>query len=85
MKCGYNGKILFVNLTKRRIEIEKPSQRVYHRYLGGIGIGAKMIYEKQKPKIAPLCPDNMTEVSHDDFLPVDNFLLFRKTSYEIFI
>jgi len=35
MPKGYNGKIMRVNLSKRKIVVEKPDQSFYRRYMGG--------------------------------------------------
>jgi aldehyde:ferredoxin oxidoreductase len=32
---GYNGKILYVNLTTKKITVETPTQKFYRKYLGG--------------------------------------------------
>lgn len=36
---GWTGKILVIDLTKKRIEVETPGLDVYHRYVGGKGLG----------------------------------------------
>jgi aldehyde:ferredoxin oxidoreductase len=59
MKGGITGKILWVNLTKGTKEVLKPEHAIYRHFLGGYGIGVKLIYEKQKPGLAPLDPENI--------------------------
>jgi aldehyde:ferredoxin oxidoreductase len=56
---GYMGKILFVNLTTGEIKEETPDESLYRDYLGGYGIGAKILYDRQKPGVDPLGPDNI--------------------------
>jgi aldehyde:ferredoxin oxidoreductase len=56
---GYTGKILRVDLTDGKIEIEEPAESFYRRYLGGSGfVGYYLL--KEIPKGAdPLGPDNL--------------------------
>ncbi|HUT88681.1 MAG TPA: aldehyde ferredoxin oxidoreductase family protein [Thermoguttaceae bacterium] len=55
---GTMGKILIVDLTKKEISEETPSDEVYLSYLGGYGLGAYYLYKLQKPGVDPLGPDN---------------------------
>ena len=48
MKGGITGKILWVNLSTGTHEVLEPEQDLYHKYLGGYGIGVRLIYDKQK-------------------------------------
>ncbi len=57
-KC-YAGKMLFVDLSQGSIKEEKPSEQLYRDYIGGAGIGARILYERMKPKADPLGADNM--------------------------
>ena len=59
MKGGITGKILWVNLATGTHEVLEPAKDLYHQYLGGYGIGVKLIYEKQKPGLASLSPENI--------------------------
>jgi aldehyde:ferredoxin oxidoreductase len=56
---GYMGKILFVNLTTGEITPETPDESLYRDYIGGYGIGAKIIYDRQKAGVDALGPDNI--------------------------
>lgn len=56
---GTMGRILHVDLGKRELSIETPSDDVYLRYLGGYGLGAYYLYKLQKPKVDALGPDNL--------------------------
>lgn len=59
MAGGYMGKILFVDLSTGDIREEKPEEDLYRDYIGGYGIGAKTIYDRQKAGVDPLGSDNM--------------------------
>lgn len=59
MLSGYMGKILFVDLTQGTITEESLPESVYRGFIGGIGLGARVLYERMKPKVDPLGPENM--------------------------
>ena len=59
MKGGILGKILWVNLSQGSIKVVEPEKSLYEQFLGGYGIGVKLIYDKQKAKVGPLDPDNI--------------------------
>ncbi len=56
---GYNGRILLVDLTSGSIEEESLPERVYRDFIGGQGLGVRILYERTKHKADPLGPDNM--------------------------
>ena len=56
---GFTGKFLNVNLTTGQISVERPDESLYRRYLGGYGIGARMLWDRVPAGIDPLGPDNM--------------------------
>ncbi|MBW1768007.1 MAG: aldehyde ferredoxin oxidoreductase, partial [Deltaproteobacteria bacterium] len=59
MVYGYTGKILFVDLTSGKLKEESPPEQMYREYIGGTGLGARILYEKIKPGADPLGPDNI--------------------------
>ncbi len=59
MASGYNGKVLFVDLSSGSIKEESLPEKVYRDFIGGQGLGARILYERMKPKVDPLGPDNM--------------------------
>ena len=59
MASGYNGKVLFVDLSSGSIKEECLPEKVYRDFIGGQGLGARILYERMKPKVDPLGPDNM--------------------------
>jgi aldehyde:ferredoxin oxidoreductase len=56
---GYSGRILFVDLTSGKMEEESLTESTYRDFIGGVGLGARILYERMKPKVDPLGPDNM--------------------------
>lgn len=59
MLGGYTGKILFVDLTAGVIKEETPPEKIYRDFIGGTGLGVRILYEHIKPKADPLGPENM--------------------------
>ena len=47
MTRGYMGKMLFVDLSKREIKEELLDEKVCYDFIGGYGIGARIIYNLQ--------------------------------------
>ena len=55
---GCTGKILRVNLTKGRITEDAWEEGVARKFLGGRGLGAKILFEELRPGVDPLGPEN---------------------------
>ncbi len=53
------GKILFVNLSSGEIDVKEPGEELYLQFLGGYGIGARILYSHQQPGVDPVGPYNM--------------------------
>jgi aldehyde:ferredoxin oxidoreductase len=58
MAGGYMGKLLFVNLSTGEIREETPEESLYRDFIGGYGIGARILYSHQKDGVDPLGPEN---------------------------
>lgn len=56
---GFWGKILHVNLSDGSFEYEELDESFYRKYLGGHGIGVKVLWDRLKPGADPLGPDNI--------------------------
>jgi aldehyde:ferredoxin oxidoreductase len=59
MQGGYAGKMLFVDLTKGKIEEKELTEEMAKRFIGGYGIGARVLYDLMKPGVDPLGPENV--------------------------
>jgi len=59
MAYGYRGKILHVDLTHRKIEVEEKEDDFYRTFLGGRGIGYQYLLREVPPKIDPFSPENI--------------------------
>lgn len=58
-RYGYMGKMLFVDLTKGALHEEELSEETARKFVGGYGIGARVIMERMKAGTDPLGPDNI--------------------------
>jgi aldehyde:ferredoxin oxidoreductase len=56
---GYMGKILNVDLSKGTIEEEALDEQLCRDYIGGYGLGAKLLYERMPAGADALGPDNI--------------------------
>jgi len=63
MLYGYTGKILRIDLTSKKIEIETPDENFYRSYMGGSNIGAYYLLKELKPNVDPLNPENILIIS----------------------
>lgn len=59
MSRGYIGKMLFVDLSKWEIKEELLDEKICYDFIGGYGIGARIIYNLQRAGIDPLGPENI--------------------------
>lgn len=59
MPKGYMGKVLWVDLTERRSWEEALPEEVYRQFLGGYGLGVKLLYDRMAPGVDPLGPENI--------------------------
>ncbi|RKY66766.1 MAG: aldehyde ferredoxin oxidoreductase, partial [Candidatus Latescibacterota bacterium] len=59
MTGGYVGKLLFVDLSEGTISEEALDETLCRNFLGGYGIGAKVLYDRMKPGVDPLGPENI--------------------------
>ncbi len=59
MLKGYTGKIAFVDLSRRESRVIQLDESICSDFLGGYGIGAKLLYDFQKPNTDPLNPESI--------------------------
>jgi aldehyde:ferredoxin oxidoreductase len=58
-KYGYIGSMLFVNLSNGTFRTEDLPEDLAKKFVGGYGIGARIIYERMKAGTDPLGPSNI--------------------------
>lgn len=69
---GFTGKILHVDLTNQRLDVEEPDEGFYRQYVGGGLLGLYYHWKKTPAGADPLSPDNtlVFAVSPSTGLPV---------------
>jgi len=58
MPCGYNGRLLHVDLTREEWRVEEPPQEFYRTYFGGSALGLYYLLKDTPPGVDALGPDN---------------------------
>lgn len=58
MATTYNGKLLRVNLTDGSIKTEELPQDLADKFIGGRGLGTKILYDEGGATVEPLSPEN---------------------------
>lgn len=59
MPYGYTGKILHVDLSNKKIEVEENNEAFYRSYLGGRGIGYHYLMQHVGAGTDPFSPENI--------------------------
>ncbi|MBF0105144.1 MAG: aldehyde ferredoxin oxidoreductase family protein [Deltaproteobacteria bacterium] len=59
---GTSNKVLEVDLTKENFKVYQVTEEERRLYLGGKGLGIKLLYDRMKPKTDPLGPDNIIAI-----------------------
>jgi aldehyde:ferredoxin oxidoreductase len=67
MARGYMGKMLFVDLSQRKLRDELLDEKLCREFIGGYGIGAKILFSQQKAGVDPLGPDNILGILSGPF------------------
>lgn len=58
MQTAYNGKIARINLTTGEIKVEDLNMELATKFIGGRGLGTKMLYDEGVATVDPLSPEN---------------------------
>ncbi len=56
--AGYEGKLLEVNLTTGATKTSTVEKDTVRKYIGGSGLGAKLMLDRVSPDVDPFSPDN---------------------------
>ncbi|MGW8179204.1 MAG: aldehyde ferredoxin oxidoreductase N-terminal domain-containing protein, partial [bacterium] len=59
MANGYNGKILLVDLTNGKFQIEQPGEAFYRKYMGGSALAMYYLLKEMPANVDPLGADNV--------------------------
>ncbi len=58
MANGFMGKILWADLSRKELRDEVLDEKLARQFLGGYGLGARLIFSRQEAGVDPLGPDN---------------------------
>jgi aldehyde:ferredoxin oxidoreductase len=58
MANGFMGKMLWVDLSTKELKDEVLDEKLARQYLGGYGLGARILFSRQAAGVDPLGPDN---------------------------
>ncbi|MFC1971076.1 aldehyde ferredoxin oxidoreductase N-terminal domain-containing protein [Chloroflexota bacterium] len=59
MSVGYRGKILTINLDSGEVGVELLPDSLYRDYIGGVGLGVKLLYDRQRGGVDALSEENI--------------------------
>jgi len=62
MARGFMGKTLLANLSENQLIDEVLDEEIGRQFIGGYGIGARVLFSRQKAGVDPLGPDNILGV-----------------------
>jgi len=78
---GFYGRILRINLTTRKYDIETLNAKIYARYLGAKGLASYLLYVLNPKGVDPLSPDNCLIFATG---PITNSLIWGSSRYGVF-
>ncbi len=59
MTGGYAGKLLFADLTQGTLKEQVLTEETARNFIGGYGLGARVLYSLMKPGVDPLSPESV--------------------------
>ena len=59
MARGFMGKMLWVDLSGKKLKEEVLDEELGRQFLGGYGLGARILFSRQKAGVDPMGPDNI--------------------------
>ena len=77
---GYMGKILRVDLTSRKFVVERLTDKVAEQFIGGCGLGTKILYEETAVGIDPLGPENLLIFASG---PMNGTMAFNSDRFDV--
>jgi aldehyde:ferredoxin oxidoreductase len=77
---GYMGKVLRVDLSTGKVGVEALGDAVAEAFVGGSGLGTKILFEETSPETDPLGPDNPLVFATG---PLTGTMLFNTDRFEV--
>ena len=59
MLFGYMDRICRIDLSSGQIQYEKSRETMYRKYIGGYGVGARLLLSEMRANVDPLGPENI--------------------------
>jgi aldehyde:ferredoxin oxidoreductase len=59
MMGGYMGKAAFVDLSAETVQVESLPESTCREFIGGYGLAARVLFERQPKRVDPLGPENI--------------------------
>ena len=56
---GFTDRLLVIDLSSGEIREEHPDDNLYRQFIGGVGLGVRLVYERQPGKVNPLGEQNI--------------------------
>ncbi len=56
---GFQGTMLVIDLGEGKVLTEDLDERFARNYIGGVGFGVRLLYDRLTPRVDPLSPENM--------------------------
>lgn len=60
---GYANRLAWVDLENKKVEYQELDEDIARKYIGGRGLGVKLVYDKVKPGTDPFSPDNILVIA----------------------
>ncbi len=79
MARGYMGKVLMVDLSRNGLKDEVLDEKLARQFIGGYGIGARLLFSRLKAGVDPLGPDNIFGITTGVFTGTPMFAGSRYT------
>ena len=65
---GYQGRMLIVDLTEGKILTENFDEQFARKYIGGVGFGTRLLYDRLAPHLDPFCRETISFLQQARFL-----------------
>ncbi len=64
---SYCGRILHIDLSTKETSVQTVSEEFLKKYLGGVSLASKLVYDNIKPGVDPLGPENVLAFASSAF------------------
>ncbi len=78
---GFYGRVLYIDLGRKHVEIKRPGDKIYQTYLGGKGLGTWLLHKHNPPGVDPLSPENCLIFATG---PITQSIIWGSSRYGVF-